>query len=380
MVPFDYALNLKIFKLIRQYPGKIKQGPSGFILSSIIFILINLINKFFFLIDEVLFFTYRKIVIKNPIFIIGPPRTGSTFLQRLLCESQDYTGMRLWESIFAPSITQKFIFLGIGKLDDLFGSPLYKAMRKHEKTRELYKIHPSSFFETEEDAHLFMFTGNSPFLIMHYPFDEIADFFLHFDERASAAYKEKYMHYYHQCIKKHLFVFGRNKIFVSKNPTFSPYAHTLKEAFVDAKIVYLYRDPLSLAPSSFSLATFILNQTSNLSKSAITQHTVDALNIYYLYPAKTLDFKQNNHHMIFYNDLTRQTAHTLQNLLERFNLPLSPEFKQRLDLADKKSKAYKSDHKYSLKEPGLDQAEISHLFSSVYEHFQDIAPPPEQAR
>ena len=380
MVPFDYNLSWKIFKLIRQNPGRIKNGPTAFVVERAIFALINLINKFFFLIDEILFFSYRKIIIKSPMFIIGPPRTGSTFLQRLLCESQDYTGMRMWESIFAPSITQKYLFLGFGKLDRLFGSPLYKAIRKKEQAGKLYEIHPMSFFDIEEDALIFTFTGNSPFLFMHYTFDEISDYFLHFDTQASDAYKAKYMHYYQQCIKKHLFVFGKNKTFISKNPSFSTYVHTLKQAFSDAKIVYLYRDPLNLVPSGFSLASFALEQTTNLEKSAIKKIVVEALNIYYLYPVRTLDFKQNNHHIIFYNDLTRQTAHTLQNLLERFNLPLSSEFKQRLDLADKKSKDYKSDHQYSLEEPGLSQEEITRLFATVYDHFQGIAPPPEQAR
>lgn len=370
MVPFDYNLHWKIFKLIRQNPGRVRKGPKTYALIISISILTNIINKFFFLIDDILFFTYRKILIKSPIFIISPPRTGSTFLQRLLCDSQDYTGMYLWECVFAPSITQKYLFLGLGKLDRLFGSPLYKAIHRLEKASELYKIHPLSLFKTEEDAHIFSITGNSPFLIMHYPFTEIQDFFLHFDEKATDAYKNKYMRYYHQCIQKHLFVFGRKKVFVSKNPTFCPYVNTIKQAFVGAKIIYLYRDPQNLVPSTLSLASFIFGKTSYLSKPEITKMTVDTLNNFYLHPARTLDFTQRNNHIIFYHDLTRNTAQTLRQLLERFNLPINPEFKLHLELADQKSKNYKSEHKYSLEESGITQQEISHKFSDVYEHFR----------
>ena len=375
MIPYDYNLSWKIFKLIRENPGQIKKGPITFVVERVVFILINLINNFFFLIDDILFFTYRKIIIKTPVFIVGPPRTGSTFLQRLLCDGEDYTGMRLWEPIFAPSITQKYLFLGFGKLDRLFGSPLYKAIRKREQESELYDIHPISLFDTEEDAHIFMFTGNTPFTATYHPFEEIMDFFLHFDEKASAAYKNKYMHYYHKCIQKHLFVFGRNKVFVSKNPSFSTYVHTLKQAFVDAKIVYLYRDPKNVVLSSLSLASLVLNETTDLDKSAIKKIVIDTLNVYYLYPVETLDFNNNNHHIIFYNDLTRQPSRTLQNLLERFDLPLNAEFKHSLDLADKKSRNYKSAHKYSVEEPGLSQEEVTQLFANVYQHFQNVSSP-----
>ena len=50
----------------------------------ILFIPAQILNRIFFLFDDLLFPGYRSQEVKQPVFIIGNPRSGTTFLHRLL--------------------------------------------------------------------------------------------------------------------------------------------------------------------------------------------------------------------------------------------------------------------------------------------------------
>ena len=86
-----------------------------------------------FFLDDILFPGYRRQAVRQPVFIIGPPRSGTTFLQRLLAQDEGrFSSMKSWEIMFAPSVTQKKFFAALGRLDSLCGSPLYRLVRAVE--------------------------------------------------------------------------------------------------------------------------------------------------------------------------------------------------------------------------------------------------------
>jgi omega-hydroxy-beta-dihydromenaquinone-9 sulfotransferase len=60
--------------------------------------------------DHILYPDFRSQEIRQPIFIVAPPRSGTTFLQRLLAQDRDtFTPVLMYQTIF-PSITiQKLI-------------------------------------------------------------------------------------------------------------------------------------------------------------------------------------------------------------------------------------------------------------------------------
>ena len=74
------------------------------------FVLVELVTWMGFLLDEIFFRKYRTIEIKQPVFIIGVPRSGTTFLQRLLAQDEDqFTSMKFWEILLAPLGGEKFV-------------------------------------------------------------------------------------------------------------------------------------------------------------------------------------------------------------------------------------------------------------------------------
>ena len=58
--------------------------------------------------DNIFFPQYRKVEVKNPVFIIGHPRSGTTFLHRLLTQTNDFAVFQLWH-ILLPSLTARVL-------------------------------------------------------------------------------------------------------------------------------------------------------------------------------------------------------------------------------------------------------------------------------
>jgi hypothetical protein len=83
LMPYDWAM---LGRLLR---AEIKErGMSGrvvfFIFSYIPYVVTQyFFNSVFYLLDEIFYRGYHAIDIKSPLFIIGPPRCGTTFFQDL---------------------------------------------------------------------------------------------------------------------------------------------------------------------------------------------------------------------------------------------------------------------------------------------------------
>jgi hypothetical protein len=119
-----------------------------------LFMLNGLINRACLLLDEILFPRYRRAAVTAPVFIVGVPRSGTTFLHRLLArDEQQFTCMKLWELFFAPSIIQKKCWCALGMLDRRLGGPLFRIVRSWEDRvfNQLGRMHVLSLFEPEED-------------------------------------------------------------------------------------------------------------------------------------------------------------------------------------------------------------------------------------
>ena len=83
-------------------------------------------NRLGFFLDGILFPGFRKTEVKAPLFIVGYPRSGTTFLHRLLGKDEEHVShMKTWELFLAPSIIQKKILKFLGDMDERLGSPMY---------------------------------------------------------------------------------------------------------------------------------------------------------------------------------------------------------------------------------------------------------------
>ena len=78
-------------------------------------LLVSCVNNLFLMLDYI-FYDFNKIEIKKPLFIVGFPRSGTTFLHKSIAIDSQFTTPQLWELLFAPSIIQKKIWLKLYKI------------------------------------------------------------------------------------------------------------------------------------------------------------------------------------------------------------------------------------------------------------------------
>lgn len=327
-----------------------------------------------FLLDEIFFRGYRSQPVSKPVFIIGPPRSGTTYLQRLLAEDEGrFTSMKAWEIHFAPSVAQKKFFKALGVLDSLCGGPLYRLLRTVEKRlfKNLSTMHPTSMFEAEEDGMILLHIFSSASAFFIFPFPDLFQPYFFFDREIDAARRARVMKFYKRCVQRHLYAFGKDKQFFSKNPMFSTMVQSLHQTFQDAKFIYLARTPFQVVPSTVSMITYYFNAVmSPLVPCPFLEEQLQMLLKYYLYPLPELaGMPPEQQQIILYTDLVEHPARTVFDLCARFGFEVSPAYAEAVRGNKGKSQQHTSNHGYSLAEFGLSRKAIVETFKPVFERF-----------
>jgi omega-hydroxy-beta-dihydromenaquinone-9 sulfotransferase len=339
-----------------------------------VYIMIEFINWLSLLLDKVLFPRAILETVQTPVFILGPPRCGTTLLHRLLSyDEEQFTAMRLWEIFFAPSVIQKKILCFLGRIDRIMGDPGERIIKALEKRlmASFRVIHPIGLFEVEEDSVLLLHIFGTSFLLFVFPFLDVMEPYLYFDTKMPESRRRKIMAFYRRCLQNHLYAFGRGRRFLSKNPFFSPFPSSLAETFPDGKFILIVRDPKDVVPSMLSLTTvFYRFFMSPIEDCPYQDDELTILRHYYTYPLAVLEqLPYDRHAVITYPRLVADPEKTFSQLYERFGFSLSDNFRHLLLQKNRKASSYKSNHTYDLERFGLTPEEITDRFGAVYERF-----------
>jgi hypothetical protein len=336
--------------------------------------------------DDVLFRGWRSVEVREPVFILGIPRSGTTFLHRVMAKDSDnFTTMNLWEMVFAPSITERRFWMAIGAVDRAlggFGRKLLLALenRAFESVRKIHKI---SLFEPEEDDLALFPIAGSAFMLFPFPFPDELWHLVEFDSKASPEEKDRVMGFYRDCIKRHLYVHGPEKRFLSKNPAMSPKLDALREYFPDARVVCNVRTPYSALPSLLSFLSFNWSRFDNDPLGDRFRDLVlDIAEHWYRWPMERLpEYPDNRGMFLTYDELTAHPQEAVAALYQRLELPLTSRFAAVLAEEHEKARGYKSRHKYSLEEYGLTPEAVFERYRDVFERFEfDAAQHPATTR
>jgi len=339
-----------------------------------LYIVIEILNWLGLLLDRLLFPGYRAQKIEKPVFIIGAPRSGTTLLHRLLArDSGQFTSMRFWEVVFAPSITQKKIFRAIGRLDRLVGSPLARLIHAFEQRTlgDYSRIHKIGFFETEEDVYLLFHIFSSAYLAFAFPFAQELWPYFYPDGELSKQEREQIMRFYKACVQRHLYEFGRGRRFLSKNPVFSGMIGCLDATFPDAQFICMVRSPLEVVPSVMSLCrSYYQVFFSPVEPYPLRDTACQMLSLYYRYPPEKLQtLPPQRQQVVSYPVLMADLASTVGDLYHRFGLELTPAYQQILQEESDKSRRYKSSHHYSLEQFGFTREQILQDYRDIFDRF-----------
>lgn len=345
--------------------------------------ILQLIHRFCFMLDDIFFPGYRDITIKKPLFIVGFPRSGTTFLHRLMAaDTQRFTTFSLWELLFAPSITERKIFLLMGRMDHAIGGPLTFLLRRISRVAfaNLVDIHSVGLGSPEEDYLLFLPLFACFITIIVFPWSKDIWRLSNFDRALTKDEKAEIMTYYKACIQRHLFVRGAHKRLLSKNPSFTSMVGTLKQHFPDCRIVCTARTPINVVPSLLSamdrgLDTF----ASGTDKPTFQRQLLDMLRRYFYYIQDIISrMPKNRHAFVTMEQLRSDTHGSIRQIYERLEMELFSAFLDHLKTQSCAAKSYQSRHHFSLSQFGLD-------LKSVYRYFQPVFdwygfPPPRSFR
>ena len=339
-----------------------------------LYVLIELANWLGLLLDEIFFTGYYRQAVREPVFIIGVQRSGTTFLHRLLNEdTANFTSMKMWEIVFAPSVTQKKIFRMLGALDDVCGNPLAKFVVKIE-TRffsNLADFHKYSIFAAEEDEFVLVHIFSSLFLVTMFPFGDLLRPFVYFDMQLDTKQKTSIMAFYKRCVQNHLYVFGREKHFLSKNPFFSGMIQSLTKTFPDAKFLCMVRTPFETVPSAISMwSTCFHFFLSPLDPLPLLDSQREIITHYYRYPLEQLAaMSPERQQVVAYPALVTEPARTTIDIYNNFKLAMTPAFMLTLQREEEKARRYASRHAYSLEQFGLSRDQLLQDYADIFDRF-----------
>ncbi len=333
--------------------------------------LINVISR---LLDELLFPNYKHIEIKQPVFIISNPRSGSTLLHRLMClDDKKYVYNLLYQSVF-PSITFYRIIQFFNTVDrKIIGQPLHKLL--DWINRQMFgvwdDIHAAAFNKSEEDEGAYFISGISPSVGMLTPFlKEFRELFIldNIDEST----KENIKKYYKTTVQRWMYALGSDKLLLMKTVMSSGRLEILHDLFPDVKIIFLIRNPYEAIPSFTSMFTEMWKDLfKDIPEDSDEYREWGELGIaYYKYFNEEKNkFKKENFITIPYTDLVAQPKQTVLKIYEQLELETSPEFLENLENETKEARKYKSSHTYSLEQYGFDKEHIYNELKFIFDEF-----------
>ena len=267
------------------------------------FLLQLFINQLFLLLDNVFFFPYRFIKVKNPVFIVAVPRSATTFLFHALGLDKSFSTFKLWEIVFAPSIIQKLIALGFIRMHRFIGNPMSGMIKRLENILfgSFRTIHTMGFSLPEEDEALMIYHLSSLYFFYFFPEAHRHKSYLFFDEDLSERKKKRVLNYYYRVVQRHEFVFNPKgkKLFLSKNPSFISRIIALNKKFEDCYIIYLLRDPIKTIPSTISLNSRIFDRfTEGYPRKEDEERAREIISRWYRMSLKSLELIPNERKVI----------------------------------------------------------------------------------
>ena len=353
----------RFFKLFTEslwlFPFRLSSIPRLALVSllSIFTLLISYLHLSVVFIEQLIFSLLGPVKPYPTVFIIGPPRSGTTLMHKLLAaDFKTFSSMKMWELFFAPAISQKLLLIGLGKIDALFGAPFFRLIQFIEKKafKEFNRIHKLGLFNVEEDA-LILFHLFSSYHLSFLIGKERSYAHLNYDKGVPKAVWA----YYKVCVDNHMRLNPR-KTYLSKNPFFSGSSESLSALFKTPKFIYMDRDINQVAPSFFSLKNFLSRFFYGKQLSETGCKSIFKTLLFWR-DAPIKDLSKPLTLRAGFKELTTEPVNLINKIYQFMGINMGAEYKNDLIGEAQKVKSYKSEHRYSSTSFDLDSLNSKYL-------------------
>ncbi|MSQ69611.1 MAG: sulfotransferase, partial [Gammaproteobacteria bacterium] len=325
------------------------------------------------LLDHVFFAGFRRQALDQPVFIIAPPRSGTTLTQKLMAlDEERFVHAKLYQTIF-PAVCYQRCFDGLAWLDRHTGQPLAKLVAWAEKRffGGWDDMHKLRFDQPEEDDGFFVYTFVTEAIYLLFPHVE-ALWEAGFPDALDATSRGKLMRYYRSCLQRQLYANGPSKTVLSKATQSSGAVESLLVAFPDARFITIIRHPYESVPSHVSVFYPVWQAHSpEIAKDGPVSKSYALLAVRWF--AHLFEFRLKvapaQYYCIDYRDLTRDPKATLERLYEHFGWQMSESFRAKLAAATQHQGEFESQHHYTLAEFGLSKEWIQAELGTLLDHY-----------
>jgi hypothetical protein len=326
-----------------------------------------------FALDPILFPSLRKVEVREPVFIIGHGRSGTTLTFRLISQDEGrFSSFVLWECYF-PSLLQKKAIRAAAALDArVLGGAFDRLARQFEDWRygASRHIHVMALDLPEEDDISLFYSMASGFWMTKMPWMADLDFF--YVDTWPEAKQRRLTRFYKELVRRQICLNGSDKIHLSKNPYWTGRVEALIEAFPDAKFIVNIRDPRDTIPSllKLNLGAWKRLDWDDAKKRESLEVLIKQSWYNYRHPLEILEAHPDTPSAILeYGDLTSNPASAISEVYRKLDLPISSTFGALLSKESKRAKKHKTSFAYSLDEFGLEGDVIREQLGDLFERF-----------
>lgn len=322
------------------------------------FLLERLVNRLRIQEDFKRYPEIAKVPIEKPLFVIGLPRSGTTFLHNLLSQDPSSRWLHLWE-LLNPSPSPDYT---TRETDPRIGEAKKLVESINSFIPELSTIHHFNPNGPEECNILFEHDLTSIVFEMNANVPSYTEWFLNQDLVTSYRYYRRQLQL--------LAWKWSGKHWLLKAPIHLNYLLALITVFPDARIIHIHRDPLKVVPSLCSYsALFRAVNTDSLDFKAIGEQW---LNWFAIITKRSIEMRQTiptqQIYDLNYTDLVSDPIRKVRQIYDYFDYDFDPVFEENLKRYINTNPQHKHGvHRYSLDQFGLDASKVTKTFeNSLY--------------
>ena len=301
--------------------------------------------------------------IEKPVFILGLPRTGTTFLQNLLFQNDHFRHLHYWEQVaVGPQPTQKNL-----KDNYIIKSSVSFVDNLKTIAPEFFIAHEINPHGPEECNGLMERNFTS---IIYFMFRNIPSYMEWFQ-----AHDMTETYDYHKQQLQFLGYHFSKKQWVLKAPVHLFFLKYLFKTYPDARIVHLHRDPLEVIPSMASLVVISRQIHSNHVNAEETANQI--LDWVRKIITNSIAFRDETNSDQFldlaYTDLVKDPFNTLTQIYKWLGVDINNEIQSDISswLKNSKRKRTGKAHNYSLEQFNLTETKIQGEFNHYYDRYED---------
>ena len=302
---------------------------------AVVYLPLHFIMRLMFKLDGLVYKDLKNIEVKEPIIVIGHPRSGTTSLQSYIAQ----TGK------VAFSTFQALLFPSVILLKNF--TPIIRFFTRFDVLDSEKKGHKIELDTIEEDEGLFLHSLNSEILTVFSPWLLVNRKTRKAGLRAGLSDlndDESDMPFLKEYAKRRMLVQQKDRVLLKSNPSVLRIKKMLKY-FPDAKFIFIYRDPVETIPSFLSLHyQFIKKRLNDRDlKTYISQKYRYSFSLYHYFERIRGKMPAEQLLTVEFEELKSDPASLMRKISAYTELDLPEEYYA--ELMQKKGRKHKKSHR-----------------------------------